>query len=33
MEYIKQFLENHGFTLFIIGVVLGALVAHSHHIN
>ena len=31
MDQVKQFLEKYAFTLFLVGVCIGALVAHSHH--
>jgi hypothetical protein len=33
VEHIKQFLEKYAFRLFIVGVCIGALVAHNQHVN
>jgi hypothetical protein len=33
MEQIKQFLEKYAFTLFVVGVCIGALVAYNQHIK
>jgi hypothetical protein len=33
MKQLKQFLEKYAFRLFIVGVCIGALVAHNQHVN
>lgn len=31
VDYLKLFFEKYAFRIFIVGIGIGALVAHSHH--